>query len=464
MRISFMHAVPALLLLATSVSAQETSGQDGGVKINVPRVGPVGIEPEPVYVGPLAETGAWLHDHGIDINLDYVNIYQNAPNFGFTEGSSANYGMFVLGATGNITPDLRVKLVETINHPSYNVDSYLFDLSNSFFPVPIVDSDTDLSRLTVEADFLDDRLEVEGGRLGLGQDFMKRGFCGGIGCVNSTLAITLNMPGEALSVWGARMAYDINPNTTFGLGMVEDNPDNWQSGNGWDWAQGNADGVIAIANVSHEESFFENANPLKYEVGGYYRSTSYEDALYNSGWGNPTFGPSTKIVDHKNTVGLYGQFRKVVWSEPGEGPIPENLALYGGVFHTFGSGQAYPWEAYAGIEYSGFWDANPVATIGASVHYIRLSEKRAEYERNARLFISGVDEKQPQDTFMFDVHGSLGVFQRGILDIGAAYIVNPNTSVLADFSSSRQKDGFVFYATLAFDISGGLGLSPLRRP
>ncbi len=459
MRLRFSYAIPAVLMSVVTASAD-----DAGLAITVPAINPIGGIQEPVFVGPLSTTGKWLHDNGIDINLDYVNIYQKAPSFGFEGGSSANYGMFIFGATGNLTPDLRVKWVETINYPSYNVDNYLFELSNAFFPVPVVDSRTDLTRLTLEADFMDDRLQIEAGRMGLSQDFMKRGFCGGLGCLNSTLAITLNMPGESLAVWGGRAAYKFNPNTAVGFGIIEDNQDNWQEGSGWDWSKGDADGFIAVANLTHEELFFDSPKPLKYEVGAYYRSSRYEDALYNSGWGNPTFGATPTIVEHEGTPGVYGQVRKVVWSAPGTGPIPEHIALYGGVFHTFGDGQAYPWEAYAGVEYSGFWSQNPLATIGASIHYIGLSEKRAQYERNARLFFSGIDEEQPRDTFMFDVHGSIGLFERGILDIGAAYMVNPNTSALADYSTSRQKDGFVFYATLAFDISGGLGLSPLRRP
>ena len=144
--------------------------------------------------------------------------------------------------------------------------------------------------------------------------------------------------------------------------------------------------------------------------------------------------------------------------------IPENLAVVGGLYHTFGEGQAYPWEAYAGVEYSGFLPQNPLTTIGAAVHYIRLSEERAQYERNARLFYSGIDEEQPQNMFMFDFHTSTEVFHNGVFNVGAAYVINPNTSILADFSTGRRKDGFIFYASLGFDLSGALGLSPRRTP
>ncbi|MGV1822365.1 carbohydrate porin [Agrobacterium tumefaciens] len=459
MRILYMTTVPLLLALVAPALAAEPALV---LEDTPPAIG--GIR-EPVYSGPLADIGKSLRDNGIDLRLDYVNIYQNAPSFGFEGGSSANYGMFIFGATGHLSPDLRINFTETINYPTYNVENYLFDLSNAFFPVPVVDSRTDLTRLTLEADFFDDRFQIEAGRMGPARDFMTKGFCGGLGCLNSTQAISLNIPGESLSVWGARAAYKLTPITTLGFGIIEDNPDNWQSGNGWDWQSGNSEGYIAIANLRHDETFVESTNPLKFEIGAYHRSAPYEDALYNDGWGNPTFGPAPTILTHESgTSGIYAQARKVIWSNPSGGIIPENLAVYGGIFHTFGEGQAYPWEAYAGLEYSGFWAENPLATIGASVRYIGLSDERAQYERNARLFISGIDEAQPKDTFMFDLHGTTGIFGNGILDVGAAYLVNPNTSVLADFSTSRQKDGFVFYAALAFDLSGGLGLSPRRGP
>jgi porin len=452
MRILYVIIVPLFLAVTFSAWAAEP------VPVSEADPPVMGSVPEPVYVGPLADLGRSLHDNGIDLRLDYLNIYQNAPTFGF---KTSTYGVFVFDATGNLSPDLRVRYSETINMPSYNVAGY----ANSFIP-PVVDkSNTDLTRLTLEADFFDDRLQVEAGRMGLARDFLIRGFCGGIGCFNATQGQTLNLPDNAMAVWGGRVAYKPTPVTTLGFGIIEDNPDNWQNGNGWDWGVGRSEGYIAVANIRHDETFLDSTNPLKFEVGAYYRSTPYVDALYNSGWGNPTFGANTKIITHDSgNPAVYAHARKVVWSDPTGGMTPENLAVYGGVFHTFGEGQAYPWEAYAGLEYSGFWSENPLATVGLAVHYIRLSEGRSQYERNARLFFSGIDQEQPQDMFMIDTHASTSVFGNGIFDVGAAYVINPNTNILADLSTGRQKNGFVFYAALAFDLGGSLGLSPRRGP
>jgi porin len=447
-----LHIIAVPLVLATISPAFALDPEIGAQ--DVPQLDAL---PAPVYSGPLAEAGRWLHDNGIDVRVDYINIFQQARSFDFRK---VGYGSLFFDVTGSLTPDLRVHFAETVNLPNNNNTGNL----TAFLPPVVGTTDTTLARFSLEADFLDDRLTVEAGRIGLARDFSIKGFCSGISCINATQGVSLNLPDDVRSVWGVRAAYKLTPATTLGFGLIEDNPNNWQNGQGWDWGYGDAEGYITAANIRHNETFLENAKPLKFETGVYYRSTPYDDALYNSGWGNPTYGPNIKTITHDGgTFATYTHARKVIWSDPTNGMFPENVAVYGGMLHTFGEGQSYPWEAYAGVEYSGFWKKNPLATIGASVHYIRLSEKRAEYERNARKFFSGVDEKQKQDMFMLDLHASTGVFGNGILDFGAAYIINPN-SAFADFSTSRQKNGVVIYAGLAFDLSTSLGLSPRRGP
>lgn len=434
------------------------SQPDGGPSLVVPPPGD--------FNGPLSDLGNKLEQNGIEFSLTFLNFYQNAPNFGFVGGSEANYGLLLFDAKYHFTDDLRINIIEVVNAPVKNADGYFFDISNAFFPAPVVDSDTDLMRLTLSADLLDDRLVVEAGRLGLGRDFMKAGFCGGLGCLNSTKAITLELPGESLAVWGMQASYSLDPMRKLNFGVIEDNPDNWQTGDGWDWGHGDSRGYIAMASLTQRQTFIDSPEPLNYEIGAWHASRTYEDALFANGFGNPTF-PATQVETHDGLSGIWAQGRKVVWSDPAAGPgLPEHIAVYGGVFHTFGEGVAYPWEAYAGIEYGGFLKSNPLTTVGASVRYIGLSQERAAYERNARLFFTGgaVDQAQPQDTFLFDLHASTALGPNAILEVGAAYMINPNTSVLADFSTERLGDGALFYVNLIVDISGALGLSRPRAP
>ncbi|WP_371345728.1 carbohydrate porin [Ancylobacter sp. IITR112] len=427
---------------------------------------PDALSQPPAPAGPLTSVGEALRQIGIDMRLDFVNLYSNAPNFGYKTGQSGNYGFLIFDTTLNLSEHFKIRWQETVNTPVYNVEDYYFQLANGFFAtLPVLDTATDLTRLTALGVFLDGNLEIEAGRMNMWPDFFRTEYCAGIGCIAQIRALVLNAPGNTLAEWGGRVSYNLSPTTVIGAVVTENNPDNWQTGNGWDWGEGNSDGYTAVAHIAQRENFMQNPLPLSYEIGAYRSSTPYYDALYNPGWGNPTFGPDPIVVQHDGgTNGIFAQLRKVVWSEPNGTPFPENIALYGGAFYTFGDGQAYPLEAYAGIEYGGFWAQNPMTSIGATIHYLGLSQERADYETNARLFFSGDYDPQPRDTYQIDVHARFGVSKFGILEVGAAYMINPNTTLLADYSSSRMKDGFVIYAGLYMDLGTLLGLSkPLMR-
>ncbi|MBR9840861.1 MAG: carbohydrate porin [Rhodobacteraceae bacterium] len=426
-------------------------------------MGRVAGEPPTGFQGPLAKVGEALDRAGIELDLTYLDIYQNAPNFGFAGGSSGNFGAFIAAAKLNLNEHLRFNITETVNRPVHNVDNYMFEISNAFFPLPVVDSATDLTRFTIAVDSPDHRVTVEAGRLPFALDVARGKFCSGFGCVNSSKAINLNSPGETLSVWGAKLTYKLDPDTRLNFAIAEDNEDNWQNGNGWDWGKGKATGTYLLANLYHDENPMTTAYPLRYEVGAVYRSSPYEDALYNSGFGNPGFPVAPTVEEHDGMGMIYGQIRKTVWDQDPLTPAGKQLTVYGGLFNTVGSGVSYPWEAYAGVEYSGFLPQNPMFTVGTTLHYIQLSKKRAAYERNARRFISGIDESQPRDTFQIDLHAWTPIGDSAFIEATAAYIINPNTTVLSDFSSARLNDDWVFGINFAWQFGKSLGLTRRGR-
>ncbi|KEA63115.1 Carbohydrate-selective porin, OprB family superfamily [Marinobacterium lacunae] len=459
MNIKFVicFALTAIFLTETSAAKEISKSDDTGTEIQV-------MPNESNFEGPLSNIGRLLDNAGVELNLTYLDIYQNAPDFGFAGGTNVNIGGLIVDTTWHVNDNLRLNLTETINEISHNEDEYTFEISNVFFPIPVIDSRTDVTRFSFAIDNADDRLTLEAGRIPIALDFMRGQFCAGYGCINSTKAVNLSMPGETLAVWGSQLSYRPTPETTFNFAIAEDNPENWQTGNGWDWDEGDRDGLYFVANVFHEESLMTNPKPLKYEVGIAHTTSSYEDALYSSGFGNPEFPFSPTVITHEGMTTLYGQARKTIWKENPSAPFSKSLAVYGGLFHTIGEGVAYPWEIYAGAEYSGFLPSNPLLTVGSSARYIKLDKKRAEYERNARRFFSGVDEKQPRDTFLVDVHASTPIGKFAFLEATAAYLINPNTTVLADFSDARLKDDWVFGLNLVWDISAATGLSPRKMP
>ncbi|MFP3759111.1 porin, partial [Cupriavidus sp. SIMBA_020] len=79
----------------------------------------------------------------------------------------------------------------------------------------------------------------------------------------------------------------------------------------------------------------------------YHRTSPYQDALYNVDGSSQALNTSgTPLTHGRGTWGFYGQARKVVWrADEASGPVPRNVALYGGAFITPGPGQSYPIEA-----------------------------------------------------------------------------------------------------------------------
>jgi porin len=422
----------------------------------------------PASKGPpreLSTIGKDLQDAGFDIRIHYIDLFANTPNFGFSGGGDfLNAGFLIFNTTYHISDMFRVNFVETVNIADHSADTYFLDVGNSFYATyPYIDTRSDLTRLTLQGNFFDNKLEVEAGRMNIWPEFFRSEFCAGMGCLAQTRALVVNGPGNSVAQWGGRIGYNIAPNISLGAALTEDNPENWQTGSGWDWGKGSSQGYTAVMHLAQRESFKDGEKPFNYEIGAYRRSADYEDALYGRGPGNPTFGPGQIVIEHDDgTNGVFAQARKVIWSQPDGTPFPENIALFGGAFYTFGDGQAYPLEAYAGVEYSGFWKENPFTTVGATVHYIGLSEERAAYETNARRFNFGTGT-QSKDTFQLGVHARTGI-GAGFFEFGAAYVINPNAPFMAEISHKKMEDGWTFYAGLVFDIGTTMGLSTPNIP
>ncbi|WP_322046533.1 carbohydrate porin [Paraburkholderia sp. J67] len=436
---------------------------------------PAGVMPSATN-GPLSGVGDFLARHGIDFDPLFTNGYFANPSTGISTGKSANYGTLFLKGSVDLDkligiPNTQFNFDEAWNRPAHNTKSYLFQTGSAFTPFPVESESTDLVKFTLSHDLFDKRLHIEYGRMNLNDDFMIPTMCSG--CVASTPAITLDEPGATKSVWGARLAWALSQDTRLGFGVIEDNASNWTTTTGWNWSMATRKGWIGVANVIHESSFAETPYPLKYELGVYHATIPYQDSLYNTDGSSQALNPTGTPLEHGNgTWGFYGQGRKVIWrSASAAGPVPENVALYGGAFVTPGPGQAYPIEAYSGAEWGGFWASNPVALVGSTIRYIRLSNERALYEQQARAAFTTtlnaetggavpvVNQGVPRNTFTFDVHGQVGIAPGVLLQAFAQYFLHPNTAVLAQVSTAPNRSGWLIGAFLIVDIGRLTGLS-----
>ncbi|MDN7681575.1 MULTISPECIES: carbohydrate porin [Burkholderia cepacia complex] len=413
--------------------------------------------------GPLSGIGDSLAALGISPRLLLTNLYVTNPSTGVATGKSANFFTVIFGADVDLSklvgiPNTKFHFTEAWEPPSHNTKDFTTQAGSAFTPLVPLTVTNDLIKFTLSHEFFDKRLTLEYGRMNLTDDFFVATMCAG--CVASTPAITeLNVPGVTKSVWGARLAYALSRHSRLGLGVVEDNTALFRSSNGWTWNTKTRTGYAGVANYLYTSDFSDERYPFKAEAGVYHSTTPYSDALYSQDGTRQSLNPMGTPLKHSGTWGFYGQGRKVVWTRQGPGgPVPENVALYGGAFVTPGVGQSYPLEAYGGVEYGGFVKNNPVALIGATVRYIQLSSRRAQFEQELSTVTGNGSDPVHRNTFAFDVHGQYGLARGVLLNGFAQYLLHPNR-VHGAASEGPTKSGWMFGVALLIDLGRLTGLT-----
>lgn len=431
--------------------------------LNPPSVANIGARPPPgappARTGPLSGLGDALERHGVDLGLYLANGHFANPSVGVSKDKSVDY--FELGLSANADlhkligiPNTKLHFTELWQPPSNNTANFSSQVGAGLAPFPPTQTNSNLVKLTLSHDFFDEKIHVEYGRMNLTDHFMVANLC--TGCFGATPLITLGVPPRDKSLWGARVSYALSDRASLGFAVVEDNYDLQTTSTGWNWNGSNTrKGWIGLGNLMYKSDFSSSQHPLNAEVGVYHNTKPYVD---DGSFPTPVSGPDgalIPVVTHDGgTWGLYGQARKVVWkATAAQGPFPPNVALYGGAYVTPGAGQAFPFEAYAGVEYGGFLKDNPIASIGSTWRYLKLSKGRASFERQYGFGSSRVH----RDTFAFDVHGQYGLAPGVLLNASVQYFLNPNR-MGPSLSAGNTRSGWLYGVFLVVDIGRIIGL------
>lgn len=436
--------------------AQSEAGQNPPGVANLSVRPPLGAPPP--RTGPLSGIADELEKHGVDLGLFLANGHFANPSTGVSPGKSVDYFELSMSANADLykligIPNTKLHFTQTWQPPSNNTANFSSQVAAGLAPFPPTQKNSNLVKLTLSHDFLDEKLHVEYGRMNLTDDFMVANMC--TGCFAATPLITLGVPPRDKSLWGARTSYSLSPNTRLGFAVVEDNYDLQSTSSGWIWNSGTRKGWIGVGNLMYKSDFSNSERPLNAEVGVYHGTKPYVD---DRSFPAPVPGPGgtlIPVVTHdRGTWGLYGQARKVVWKESGaQGPFPPNLAIYGGAYITPGAGQAFPFEAYAGVEYGGFLKNNPIASIGTTWRYLQLSKGRAAFEQQFGFGNRPVH----RDTFAFDIHGQYGLAPGVLINTSVQYFLNPNR-MGPSLSAGNTRSGWLWGVFLVVDIGRITGL------
>jgi porin len=412
----------------------------------------------PPRMGPLSGIADTLEQHGVDLSMFLSNGHFVNRSVGVSTGHSVDYFELSFSANADLykligIPNTKLHFTEVWQPPSNNTAKFSSQIATALAPFPPTQTDTSLVKLTLSHDFLDEKLHVEYGRMNLTDNFMVANMC--TGCFAATPLITLGVPPRDRSLLGAWTSYALSPHTRLGFAAIEDNYDLQSTSNGWDWSTRTRKGWIGVANLMHKTDFSDSSHPLNAEVGVYHDTKPYVD---DRSFPVPVSGPGGTVIPvtthESGTWGFYGQARKVVWKAAGAtDPFPPNVALYGGTYITPGAGQSFPIEAYTGVEYGGFLKNNPIASVGSTWRYLRLSEGRASFERQYGYGNNPVH----RDTFAADIHGQYGLAPGVMVNASVEYFLHPNR-MGNSLSEGNTRSGWLLGMFLIIDLGRISGL------
>lgn len=177
---------------------------------------------------------------------------------------------------------------------------------------------TRLAQVSLVQKLLDDRLVLEIGHAPANISFLGSDLCQyfqiNSACGNPTFVFkTSNFTWWPTSSWEAQATAWLTKEIYFHAGVYEVNPKRTvDSDHGTDWSMDGATGVIAPFNFGYKTTFETDTLPRKYEIGGWYDSSTYTDPLRDEN-GNAAAQTGLPYATHNGRVGLFARFEQMIW-------------------------------------------------------------------------------------------------------------------------------------------------------
>lgn len=226
---------------------------------------------------------------------------------------------------------------------------------------------THLVQVSIEQKLFDGRLILTGGREPGNISFLGSPLCQyfqlNAACGNPTFVFkNSNFTWWATSSWAFHATAWLTPEIYFKTGAYEVNPNRTkESDHGLDWSTRGATGVYAPFALGYQTNFKNDSHPRKYEIGGWYDSSSYSDPLLDEN-GKPAVLTGNDYMQRNGRAGWYARFEQMVWRH--DNSTDRGLTVFGSVLGNI-SGRAVESDYQKlGFVWKGAFDARPHDTIG----------------------------------------------------------------------------------------------------
>lgn len=408
---------------------------------------------------PLANIADAAFDAGVLLKLNLNDDLQGNVTGGLRQNYE-NAGTYNLGADVNLQ-----KLIHDPGAQLHVMFSQSYgrslqrDIGNTiktmgwYYP----NEQIQLSQLTYEQSFFNDKLNILGGRMNATMPFARPtygcSFVSGAQCPNYLPLSTGGFSGQPYVTSGGRLRYEPTKKTYFQFGAFEVDPSR-KSQEGFDWSLNRSTGYVMPVEIGYGTDFSNDRYPRHYKFGGWYNSAPFSDPYYNTKHQSRGLFGGSPLTDQPGRGGLYALGDQVVYRpEPGS---LRNLAVFASVSGPLDGRETFRTQANAGFIYTGPFQSRSHDTLGVQITYLKFSDAETDY-MNDLMVKRKVSSRLSSNEVMTELNYAVCI-TRGVLIIpNFQYLINPDITQRLDVKKTPG-DAAIFGVRLSITMGDVLGL------
>jgi carbohydrate-selective porin OprB len=322
-----------------------------------------------------------------------------------------------------------------------NFDTYASSyLGGDQSPQHSADSVPVFSLLSYENQFLNNKLNIEFGKINLQRNFFMINSGLDLSATDPLVKWDSGVPDASTGSLGIHFSYALTPNWDIRAGYQDVlGYSSLVSNNGWDVLnRQDRNGGFYLGGVKYA-SDDSSKFPLSLELTSYYSDATYSDPYYS------TKGTSVVLTDdtakeYSSDYGFVAKLnKKIAGGERG-------LYFFSSLEHSYSSAKPISWGSSTGLYITNPTDLGSenisFSQLTFKVHYIKINESTLLYQRDLRVSNGGDAVMTSSDEFRYEVSAAFKIKDKLIIQPVIEYIQNPDTSKSSS-ASTVPDDGWV---------------------
>ncbi|KIU36403.1 porin [Methylobacterium radiotolerans] len=318
-----------------------------------------------------------------------------------------------------------------------------------------------LTLLSYEQKLLDNRLDIEVGRLLANPNFLASPlYCNfqnnaTCGAPKSIFKLT-NFTYWPIATWGGHAKAWVTDTVFLHAGIYEVNPrDQLPTRNGVDWSTSGATGYLVPVEVGYSTNFGNDPLPRNYSLGAVFDRSDYADPVRDRRGGAQVFSGLDPLTRFGRSA-VYARFDQMVWRPDPNGV--QGLSVFGVAIGGTGGRQTQDYFLEGGAVLTGTFPGRPYDTLGLVFAMEKLSPLGTANIRAARASLGlGTRTVESLQTILELSYG-IQLTPAVRLMPNLQYVIDPDQTRFP-FRPKPIPDAFVIGAKLSVDLFTLAGLA-----